>query len=114
MSDDLDSQLTLTSELVAQRLAMGDRAEVPRQVDHLAFFKRSRADAAIGELEAAGFTVRDATRRLLKVGVEFHRTDACDHESAAAFTREVVSIVAKHGGSYDGWASFITQGTDAG
>lgn len=83
-------------------------------VDHLAFFKRSRADAAIGELEAAGFTVRDVTRRLLKVGVEFHRTDACDHESAAAFTREVVSIVAKHGGSYDGWASFITQGTDAG
>jgi regulator of RNase E activity RraB len=109
MAEDLDQQLSLTADLVAQRISMGDNADVPRQVDHLAFFKKAKADAAVHDLETAGFTITDVQRKLLKVGIEFHRTDACDQETAAGFTREVIAIVNRHDGSYDGWASFLAD-----
>lgn len=109
MPEDLHHQLALTSDLVAQRLAMGDKADVPRQVDHLAYFKKAKADAAAQDLQAAGFTISDVQRKLLKVGIEFHRSDACDQQTAANFTCEVVAIVNKHDGTYDGWASFLAE-----
>ena len=109
MSQDLSRQLELTAELVAQRLSMGDKAQVSRQIDHLVFFKKGRADAAAQDLEAAGFTVVDVQRKLFKVGIEFHRSDACDQESAATFTREVIAIVNRHDGTYDGWGSSLVE-----
>jgi regulator of RNase E activity RraB len=33
-----------------------------------------------------------------------------DHASAAAFTREVVSILDRHEGTYDGWGGFVRTG----
>lgn len=109
MAEDLDHQLAMTAELVEHIVALGDRVDVPRQVDHLAFFKKGAADAVVADLAAAGFTVGDVERKLFKVGVEFHRTEACDQESAAAFTRDVVGIVNRHGGSYDGWSSMVQR-----
>jgi hypothetical protein len=109
MPEDINHQLALTSDLVAQRLSMGDKGDVPRQVDHLAYFKKAKADAAMQDLETAGFTISDVQRKLLKVGIEFHRCDACDQKSAEDFTREVVAIVNRHDGSYDGWASFLAE-----
>ena len=109
MPEDLNHQLALTADLVAQRLSMGDKADVPRQVDHLAYFKKAKADVAVQDLETAGFTIADVQRKLLKVGIEFHRNDACDQETAANFTREVITIVNKHDGTYDGWASFLAD-----
>lgn len=109
MAEYLDHQLAMTAELVEHIVALGDRVDVPRQVDHLAFFKKGAADAVVADLAAAGFTVGDVERKLFKVGVEFHRTEACDQESAAAFTRDVVGIVNRHGGSYDGWSSMVQR-----
>lgn len=109
MPENLNHQLELTAALVAHRLSLGDKADVPRQIDHLAFFKKAKADAATRELEAAGFTVADVQRKLFKVGVEFHRSDACDQESAATFTREVMAIVNRHDGTYDGWGSVLIE-----
>jgi hypothetical protein len=106
----LDHELELSASLVVQRLEMGDRAEQPRKVDHAAFFKsRSQADGASRELEAARFTIDSVKRRLLRVGVEFSRIDAVDQATASAFTREVVTIMNKHGGDYDGWGAFLCE-----
>ncbi|WP_273652480.1 ribonuclease E inhibitor RraB [Cellulomonas fimi] len=109
MAENLDHQLAMTADLVEHMRAIGDKVDVPRQVDHLAFFPKRAADAVVADLTAAGFSVGEAQRRLFKVGVEFHRTDACDQESAAAFTRDVVGIVNRHGGSYDGWSSMVQR-----
>jgi hypothetical protein len=32
------------------------------------------------------------------------------HETAAAFTREVLAVLDEHGGSYDGWSGFLVTG----
>ena len=110
MDDDLDQQLALSASLVEQRMQMGDRAEVPREVDHLAYFTSKRqAQAAVRDLEAARFKVSGTRRRLLRSAVEFSRTDVVDQESAAAFTREIVTIVTTHGGTYDGWGAMLVQ-----
>lgn len=109
MPEDINRQLALSADLVARRTAMGDKADVPRRVDHLAFFKKGSVDAAVRDLEVAGFAVADVRRKLFKVSVEFHRTDPCDRESAAAFTSQVIAIVNKHDGRYDGWAAFLGE-----
>jgi regulator of RNase E activity RraB len=44
------------------------------------------------------------------VWVAFSAVTAVDHASAAAFIREVVAIVDRHGGSYDGWGGFVLTG----
>lgn len=106
----MDHELELSASLVNQRVEMGDRAELPRQVDHTAFFKsRSRAEAAAHDLEAVRFTIDGVKRHFLRVGVEFSRCDAVDHESASAFTREVATVVNTHEGEYDGWGAFLCE-----
>ena len=104
----LAEQLQLTAELVAERVAMGDDAVQPRPIDHLAGFRsRSAATAAGQELTAAGYRVDGLRRRLLTVELEFSAMTATDPATAAAFTREVVAVVERHGGRYDGWGGFL-------
>jgi regulator of RNase E activity RraB len=110
VATDLDQQLVLSASLVNQRVEMGDRAELSRSVDHMAFFKsRSKAEEAARDLQAAGFKIDGVKRRFLRVAVEFSRTDAVDHATASAFTREVVTVINKHDGDYDGWGSFLCE-----
>ncbi|MFC3686732.1 ribonuclease E inhibitor RraB [Aquipuribacter hungaricus] len=109
--DDLDAHLQANEALVDQRLEMGDLAEVPRQLDHFALFPRRAVDAAVAELTSAGFTVDGVRRGLRRARVEFSRTDRADFATADAFTRQIVGLTSRHGGTYDGWAGFIV--TDA-
>ena len=104
---ELDEQLAANAALVEERVSMGDLAEHPRSLDHMAYFPKKAADAAMADLRAAKFQVDEAKKGLRKVRVEFSRTDAADLDSANAFTREILDIVDKHGGDYDGWAGFI-------
>jgi regulator of RNase E activity RraB len=46
------------------------------------------------------------------VWVEFSAMTAVDHATAAAFTREVVGIVERHSGRYDGWGGFLVPPED--
>ena len=106
---DLDKQMSANAHLVEYRAKAGDLAEYARQVDHLAYFpKRSRDDAA-ADLSAAGFHVTSIRRGLRRCCFEFSREDAVHLEAANAFTREVVAVVDRHGGEYDGWASFLVE-----
>jgi hypothetical protein len=111
MAHDLDAQLQLTAQVVDQNLDMGDRVQEPRPIDHLAGFRSKRsAIAAAEDLEAAGYRIDGMRRRLLTVWVEFSKETAVDHASAADFTREVVGILDRHDGAYDGWGGFVLTG----
>ncbi|MGY1838399.1 MULTISPECIES: ribonuclease E inhibitor RraB [unclassified Modestobacter] len=104
----LREQLRLTAETVEANLGHGDQVHAPRPIDHLAGFRSRRAAAAASaELVQAGYRIDGTYRRLLTVWVEFSAMTAVDHDSAAAFTREIVAIVGRHGGRYDGWGGFL-------
>ena len=108
MPNDIDHQLQSTAELVEVNLGYGDQVHRPRRLDHLAGFRsRSAALAAAAELEALGYVTDGLRRRWFTVWLEFGKETPVDHETAAAFTREVVGVVDRHDGSYDGWSGFL-------
>jgi Regulator of ribonuclease activity B len=109
MPRSLDDELTATAEQVDRRVAMGDAVETPRSVEHLALLPHGRARAAQDDLRAAGFEIISTRRRLFRTAVEFSRMDAVDSHSAAAFTRQIATLVATHGGEYDGWGGFAVS-----
>jgi len=89
---------------------MGDRPDVPRLVDHSAKFpRRSKADSAADELRGIGYTVAVGRRGFRDVLLEARRSGPVDLVSAEAFTREVLSIVARNGGNYDGWGGEVEE-----
>ncbi|MGY1857369.1 ribonuclease E inhibitor RraB [Modestobacter sp. SYSU DS0290] len=111
----LDEQLRLTAETVEANLGHGDQVHAPRPIDHTAAFRSRRAAVAAGEeLTGAGYRVDGLYRRLLTVWLEFSAMTAVDHETAAGFTREVVGIVGRHGGRYDGWGGFLVPPQEPG
>lgn len=115
MPPDLDAQLQMTAQVVDQNLGIGDRVHEPRQIDHLAGFRSKKAaTAAAQDLEAAGYRIDGMRRRFLTVWVEFSKQTPVDHASAAAFTREVIAILDRHDGSYDGWGGFVRTGDPVG
>ena len=64
------------------------------------------------ELTAAGYRVDGVYRRLASVWLDFSAMTAVDHATAAVFTHEVVGIVGRHGGRYDGWGGFLVPPED--
>ena len=108
MPHDLDEQLALTAQLVEVNLGHGDLVTRPRRLDHLAAFRsRTSAVAAAEELQTRGYEIDGLGRRWFTVWLEFGKEAAVDHDSAAAFTREVVDVIDRHGGAYDGWSGFL-------
>lgn len=107
VTDELDQQLRMTAALVGQRLSMGDRADVAREVDHTATFRtKAEAERAASALATLGYEV-GLHRRWPKIVLEFTHVTAVDHDTAAAFTREVVPVIVQHGGDYDGWGAML-------
>ncbi|WP_171058035.1 ribonuclease E inhibitor RraB [Modestobacter altitudinis] len=111
----LPEQLELTAEVVEQNLAYGDQVHASRPIDHTAGFRSRRSATAAGqELTAAGYRVDGLYRRFLTVWLEFSAMTAVDHQTAAAFTREIVGIVQRQGGSCDGWGGFLVPPQESG
>ncbi len=109
MAHELDRQFEETADLVRQRLSMGDRADVPRQVDHSARFrKRADAKAAAVALSKLGYDV-DVHRHWLRTVLEFTHVTAVDQDTAAAFTREVIPVIEHRRGEYDGWGAMLEE-----
>ncbi|WP_116453136.1 ribonuclease E inhibitor RraB [Blastococcus litoris] len=108
MPNDIDSQLQSTAQLVEVNLGYGDQVHRPRRLDHLAGFRsRSAALAAAGELQALGYEIDGVQRRWFTVWLAFGKETPVDHGTAEAFTREVVGVVDRSGGTYDGWSGFL-------
>jgi len=107
LASELDREVSLTCLLVGERLRFGDRPETPREVDHAACFRSgAAARAAAAELRARGYRVT-FSRRWFTSTLDFTHIGAVDHDSATAFTREIVAIVQRYRGRYDGWGAFL-------
>ena len=107
MAGDLENQLRLTQDQLRERVRMGDRLEAARQIEHSAEFShRGQARAAARDLEACGYSVKIG-RRGFKALLEASKSSPIDSATAEAFVREVVGIVERYGGSYDGWGGTV-------
>ena len=93
----------------AQREQLGDDLNAPRQIDHFAYFtRRSAAEAAAEEFRQAGFAVRTSRHRL-RVVLEASRNEALSDLDVLRFMDEVLDIVLRHRGRYDGWGGAVVD-----
>ena len=107
--EDLQQHLADNAELVAQRVQLGDRPEVRRQVDHTALVPKKSVDAVAADLAAAGFRVDSVRKGLRRATVAFSQEQSADLETANAVTTRLVELLARHDATYDGWASFLVD-----
>ena len=90
----------------------GDKIEVPREVDHMAYFpSREQALAAAAQLVVAGYRVddlepeSDADADGDDVALQFHREDRLSDGRPDEFVGEILDIILPHDGRYDGWGA---------
>lgn len=111
MVEDLNTKLAKTRHHINLRTEMGDQLTSSRLIEHSADFrKRKAAEAAAHELRALGYDVSLGRLGLMKVALEASKQSSVDPATAEAFTREIFSVIRKHGGHYDGWGAYVVEG----
>jgi hypothetical protein len=108
MDDHFETQLEAAREQLAHRREEQDRLDVPRPIEHFAYFsRRARAVQAAAALEEAGYRTALARWRVFGATLEATRLSRLDEETVEAFMHEVHEIVGSHGGDYDGWGGEV-------
>ena len=103
----IEAQRERAAQQLEVRLRYGDQVWELREVDHFAVFsRRSRARRAGRALVASGFEIAISRLRLRLVLVASHHA-AVDEEATTAFLRQVIEVVEREGGRYDGWRAEI-------
>lgn len=93
----------------------GDRQDIPRRVDHWAYFpSEEKRDAFVTDARRIGFTddvvsSADADEYAARV---FH-TDRTDLETIHSGVMRLFDIATRHGGYYDGWETSVESGSEA-
>ena len=109
--DVLSLEAMANRQLVENLEAKGDRLEVPREIDHRAYFPTlERATAAAAKLRGVGFRTDEAEvfeDDVRPWALDFHRVDSLANGRPDDFCAEILSIVLPHEGSYDGWGTVI-------
>lgn len=106
--DALAEQVICNRRLLRMFEDRGDALDVPREVDHLAYFRsRQAAERAVLDLRAAGFRVDepDEVDDGDAWSLRFHREDTLGEGRADAFVAEIFAILGQHAGRYDGWGA---------
>jgi hypothetical protein len=99
---------SMCSEQLSQRVKMGDHLDVPREVDHVAFFaKRADADAAAGELATKGFRVSVARRGFNSFALEAAIDTDVEWDTVDEFVPQMFDLITRHHGVYDGWGGDV-------
>jgi len=94
--------------LIDELESHGDTLEEPRVVDHLATFpSRSRADKAAKTLAAKHFTIDgvDPAEEEGRFAVTFHRSETLEDDKPNLFSAEILDIILRFDGEYDGWGA---------
>jgi hypothetical protein len=104
-------EIIMNRRLLQRREQAGDRAELPRPIDHAATFPtREAAEAASVALAARGFAVREPVGRddgswLL----ELVRVDVCAPPRPDEVSFEILQIIEPLDGNYDGWGAIVVK-----
>ena len=107
MAKDLAGELEANNEQLAQRRAMNDRFDLPRQVDHTAYFRnRSSANRAAFELLGMGYATA-VTGSIFKSTLEANKLECLDGVNPDRFVTEVFDVIVANGGTYDGWGGLV-------
>ncbi|WP_426753767.1 DUF695 domain-containing protein [Myxococcus sp. Y35] len=90
----------------------GDRSEVVREVDHLAYFPDlDKATRAAAQLAKQGFKVsppRAPEAPATGWALSFTREDSLAEGRADEVTVEILEVLRAHEGDYDGWGCLVT------
>ena len=103
-----DRQRMLNREVFKALKARGDDLQLPRQIDHFAYFKTDAVRNAFASFVwRKGFTVGPMSTSLRDtLSITFHRLDRPDDIND--ITVELDRTARQHGGDYDGWESPVT------
>ncbi len=100
-----DSHYAMWPAQREQRDRLNDELREPRIVEHFAFSRRRRdARNATQELASAGYDVRLGRRRFTST-LQALRTEPLTDGDVARFLTEVITVVDRHRGEYDGWGA---------
>ncbi len=100
-------QWILDRRVVTNLREAGDENDLPRPVDHYAYFSDTGArDAFMREARALGFAVEVTLGR---VGAHLVRHDPVDLEHIHGVVCELIDLVDRHGGDYDGWGAPVVR-----
>jgi regulator of RNase E activity RraB len=108
--DRLSFEEMANRQLLENLEAKGDRLEVPREVDHRAYFpKLEHAAAAAAKLRELGFRTDEAKllQDDLRWALDFRRVDALANGRPDEFCAEILNVVLSHEGTYDGWGTVV-------
>ncbi|MFP2957862.1 DUF695 domain-containing protein [Myxococcus sp. 1LA] len=90
----------------------GDRSEVAREVEHLAYFPApDKAARAAAQLAKQGFKVappREPEAPETRWALDFTREDSLAEGRADEVTVEILEVLQAHEGDYDGWGCVVT------
>lgn len=101
----------LDDQVLQQLREMGDRAEVPRNVDHWVYFPDAESRHRFSQrAQEYGFQVKsqcdDAPRRL-PFELVVHHTMSMEPARVHETTLRLLTLAEKYGGQYDGWETSI-------
>jgi len=105
----VEYQLSQSHQLLQTLAQHGDNHERSRPVDFGVSFPTVEArTAAIAEAETAGYRVNETTEEGW-IFVELQKETALDRSALGATLDELLTIIARHGGEFDGWACLVTK-----
>ena len=108
----LESQLDLWRGQQAQRRGLNDDFQARRPVEHVAYFRRRAfANVAGAQLRSQGFTVT-INRKGLDTLLQATREDSLDPASVEGFLSDVIAVVERSQGAYDGWRAAVETSSE--
>lgn len=104
-------QCIFNRRLLVQLENAGDRLDVARSLDHLAFFDSTETAAnASHDLKTLGFFVEPPVKADDgRMSLEFRRDDVLANGRVDEVCAEVLEVLARHHGDYDGWGCPIVK-----
>jgi hypothetical protein len=109
----LSDHLAMDEPMLAQRIELGDQLDVPREVEHFAYFSRQkRADDVAALLRERGYTT-ETVRAGLRTALVARIAADVQPATTASIMTEVFELVEQGGGEYDGWGGPISPADPA-
>jgi hypothetical protein len=93
-----------------QRIEMGDKLDVPREVVFFSYFKKKAAVAgAEDELMKLGYLVSSELKTFGKSSLMAKTDSALNDDAVRKFLTEVITVIEAAGGEFDGFVAEVVE-----